>query len=831
MRNELNKRLLQCRHITNHAEPYVWRLHLTLDEFQNLDQCIRDSISQHQGSHSHLISVEYSLILITYLAEWYKRKYQANYTNTTDKAVELTSQELKQLWHYSGINTDIYVYRTDSGINLWLYSIYVLGGLAIQHELGRNDNGKFLKALCRIYHGDEYSLENIDEENRAIAFRHSIFKKHSLYEYLREMLSGTFSDNDKQVQSLLTNIRKANDEVLKSKFRFEWIVTYNSFTATMCRRLRVWLNPEEVGAGLHQYLKFDRIHLWGIVEPQKLKLLHFSIRWMNGEKVVADIDKKKPLISYSNTGDDNGFVSWGVTRFAVFKAIPSRAFTHFQIIAFDDSGNEYLAQQENATEWMQLWRIDPWTDEWSSRQSAQHQTAVLFNDTWYTDVEPDGRKAFYNKNQGNSNEWNFCYISSSITLYNKVGKEITLYNRIGYDQIYTELYKDTICYLDGGLVSYIIEDEEEGSIEERLPLIFKREDIRVRFFATKDAIENAEVQGDSLVDELEFRLDSGRYILWNENNTPDFGIVFLRICVKGIVHRMKVLYLQGNIVRDFNNCAINYFTMDGEARYYQDIIAMDKTPLAPFVPIQIGNIRVQVFRPTLIKEIYLDGSIHGYHCNLGHKVIPYILKNRIKIVDFSERGYHIFECKNLKSIYPHIGSNDNAAIACWENGDEWEASLLNENAPKWLHVNFGKPYNKSDDKDKFLLWSIYKDEEPKEIDCETFQKGDIIFQNMATLDEDFTYISPHPRPLNPFNGKKIESIELKCFEIASHYQVYFIVFQPLRKIGSEKDVEEKLLRPLLNKRDGKLTELDIENLIRFADEFQLSLEEVGLNIE
>lgn len=60
----------------------------------------------------------------------------------------------------------------------------------MSHELGRRDNGRFLKALCRLFHGEGYTLENLDDENRAVAFRQSIAREHSLYEYLKEILDG-----------------------------------------------------------------------------------------------------------------------------------------------------------------------------------------------------------------------------------------------------------------------------------------------------------------------------------------------------------------------------------------------------------------------------------------------------------------------------------------------------------------------------------------------------------------------------------------------------------------------------------------------------------------
>lgn len=88
------------------------------------------------------------------MAEWYKRKYQSGNRNQL-----IENLDLETLWTNSGISKKRHLYQDDSGQKRWLYSIYVLGGLAIQHELNRHDKMKFLKGLCRIYHGENYTLK------------------------------------------------------------------------------------------------------------------------------------------------------------------------------------------------------------------------------------------------------------------------------------------------------------------------------------------------------------------------------------------------------------------------------------------------------------------------------------------------------------------------------------------------------------------------------------------------------------------------------------------------------------------------------------------------
>ena len=164
------------------SKPYVWLLKLSEADFNELEVCLNDIASA--NGFSALVSPQYAVETTIYIAEWYKRKYQSGNSNPLVEKLDL-----EVLWTNAGINQKLYLYHDDKGDKRWLYSIYVLGGLAIKHELGRNDNLRFLKGLCRLYHGEDYTLENLDEASRAIAFRESIKRCHSLYEYMQEILN------------------------------------------------------------------------------------------------------------------------------------------------------------------------------------------------------------------------------------------------------------------------------------------------------------------------------------------------------------------------------------------------------------------------------------------------------------------------------------------------------------------------------------------------------------------------------------------------------------------------------------------------------------------
>ena len=343
---------------------------------------------------------------------------------------------------------------------------------------------KFLKGLCRIYHGENYTLENLDEASRAAAFR-SIKRQHSLYEYMKEILNGEmpFHEDDlkdaaSDVNRFVATIKAANDEILKIKFRFEWQVIFSPDYTYMTRRLNLWLKPEEVGGGLHQYLRYDRVHLWGVPNPEKQLHLFIYIRFKRGDEVIEPSTMDNPIITYLNHSV-NDFVAFGVEKGVQIKNIPTSRFDKIEIVVKDDEGNEYLAQTQNTTEYIQLWRQGDYGEAWTSTQNTQKETALLFSYRCKlkdeTIAENVYRKRFRDQKFGTTETWNWIYIYDCVSFLDEQGKEINLYNRIGYDQVTTRLYTDTIRYVGGGKVKHYYINKPNISDEyevDELPLIF-----------------------------------------------------------------------------------------------------------------------------------------------------------------------------------------------------------------------------------------------------------------------------------------------------------------------------------------------------------------------
>ena len=68
------------------GRPYVWELRLSAEDFNALEQKLKESISSHNNDHRHLICEEFALYVVIYLAEWYKRFYKGREILDENKA-------------------------------------------------------------------------------------------------------------------------------------------------------------------------------------------------------------------------------------------------------------------------------------------------------------------------------------------------------------------------------------------------------------------------------------------------------------------------------------------------------------------------------------------------------------------------------------------------------------------------------------------------------------------------------------------------------------------------------------------------------------------------
>lgn len=468
------------------------------------------------------------------------------------------------------------------------------------------------------------------------------------------------------------------------------------------------------------------------------------------------------------------------------------------------------------------------------------------------------RKRFRDQKFGTTETWNWIYIYDCVSFLDDQGKEINLYNRIGYDQVTTRLYTDTIRYVGGGKVKHYYIDDPDISDEyevDELPLIFGWEDVIVRHFATKDDILHAQPEEETEAEMIEYKQENGRYTEWTKMDEPPYGEVTLRATIKGKPLLFTVVYLPrmekaSPIKRDFESTLIRYKNVDGTEAELQDEIPMDGNPLSPTLPVRYGEgesyYEVDVYRPTLLKEVMLDGKIIEYLNDEEKLNLPYIFKDRVQLNDFSEKGYQAYECRNLRSIYsqdfinisgnPSVGE---AALNAWRNDNHYVGKLLDAMALESLVVCFGNDQEHSSWKDEqALYWNYDEKTEPEPInpdeDADSKSTG-VIFQDISTTENLQCNlgmdIDNDPWAWEDIDESVTESL-LKCFEVANHYGTYFFLMKPLRDMDMDKDkIVSEIYEPLLEKRNGTLTPEDKQGLLRFAEESGFDWQEFNIHID
>lgn len=824
MNNSLEEKIARL----NLAKPWVWELGLTKDDFVILENILSEKF-KFSKCHDSNQNQKTALCIIVYLALWYQFYYESGNTNNV---LNLDSGDLERIWKASGINIDLYVYKDDNGNRRWLYSIYVLGGLAINHELQRNDNGRFLRGLCRIYHGEDYSLDNIDDDARATAFKESIKNQHSLYHYIKSVLNNEI-DN-----SLAQAIRSANEEVYRDKFSLEWAVITQNNSDIMHPIIRLRQNPEEVGEGLHQYLRYDRVLLWGIDSPHKIRNLSLSVCYKVDECIVKDSDFSNPLVVWSNTGDENsGFISWAIKKLVENRNVPVSFFDSVELHVMANE-RDVVIQKFPCEKYIQLWREGPYSDKWLSRNSLQSETALLFKSPYrLKDRDDSVKKCFVDNNGDTSDDWRWIYIHDKVTIVDDKGDEKSFYNRIGYNQITTRLYENLIRYHDGGFIRHRFwvdpEVDSEMSVE-YLPVIWSRDDILAYHFDVKK--NDVLVPSMQEIETIEFKKENGRFAKWDSLHKPLYGVVTLRVTIKGRAENMRVVYLKSldtgePLVRDIDNNNICYYE-----KIIHDDIEINGVPINPVITLRLGEendyFELDVWRPTDVKEIIMDGVVVCYsHENVK---LPYVLKDEVVYDDFGSHGYQRYDCANLGSIYLHLSNLAFSHMKAWEDGKVFPAVELDSNAPESLKIVFGNKKDDSTGKDdvKFYYWDYDKDNDP--VETKYNQKADkntVVFQSLEKVDGRLTNHYPDVKPF-PFGYRKLKErmSYVDCFETAVKHRLYFFMFEPFNKLENPEEFKKKIYESLMLSRNNELTKSDRRGLLRLADEFKFDWEDLGVSL-
>lgn len=854
LRNCLSSKIDSFKSMIAEGRPYVWALRLSLSEFEALENAIKKSVNSHSGDHKHLICDDFAPSLVVYYAEWYKRYYKGADVADEHKTVVLNSVELEKLFDLAHIDKKTFVYNAsknpDKTSFRWLESLQVLGGLAIQAELKRDEEtDTLLKSLCKIFHGEDLDLNDLNDRNRAVAFQQSIKRQHSLYEYLDCILDkrkdypfakSDITDKNSDVHLLIDKILEADRGAKKDKFDFEWIVSYSPSHSQMVRRLKVKLKPELIGGGLKQYIGYDRMKsTWDIEHPEEIGRLSFSIRFKNGGHCVQEASFAEPLFQYHNTGHEKtGFSAINMIDEAVCTDVPIKRFDTVEL-AMKYNDVIKTVQTLEVKDYIQLYKLAKTTNEWSSRRNAQAPTAVVFSSAYRLADEYSGLPvvfAHFRNHEDCGEDFCWCVINDKVVLVDHDGNEVLppFFNRNGLYQVVTKRYLDTIKYQENLYAIYEYKDLDEDDDElltDTMPVLFGRDGLMVLHFAS-----GASREGNPIASyDLEWQQTNGRYIDWN-NTQPEQGPVRLRITVKGIVFNYKVYYVPFSsteaapapIWRDFEHTRI-CTAIEG----VKDIQDEFKRELANKEPdtkrLKIGpdnsHILVDVYRPVILRELSQKGTtdnesrIISYGGKDEDIHLPLINCEQFSIRDFSEKGVREYQFKSHSEVYYSFPTFDRPGMAETVYTQEIPASKLSLDIPlSYLKIYISRAM---DNPTGLYAWD-YKGAPEPVTNLNSLQGDGIVFQSLKDNDSPRDYCMPKiKKATGGWGGKKasVTISALDCFETVSEHKVYYFLFEPLVKSVSSGTVISDILLPLMRKRGYCLSDKDRNELYRFAVEF------------
>ena len=858
----LPKQQQQLRTLISKGRPYVWELRLSLEQYYTLETALDKSIASHSDDYHHLLCKDFAIVLVMYLAEWYKRFYKGTDTMDENKVISLNTEELKKLYQLAGIDANTFVYNasknSDKTSFRWLESLQVLGGLAVQAELKRDQSDALLPQLCKIFHGEEIELSDLRDRNRAVAFQESIARQHSLYEYLDCILSkdreAPFAKEDLNreetcIPQLLSRILEADEEAKKDKFDFEWVIAYTASRNQMVRHLRVKLKPEEIGGGKRQYIGYDRLQrpAWGIDHPEEVGRIRFYLRFKNEGRYVQKVDEtEEPLFKYDNTGSDRtGFLSVNKIDENTYTNIPVQHFDKVEMVmkysetqADGASKNFTRVVQELAVkDYMQVYALPKTSNKFSTRKNAQAATAVIYSSAYHL-AEPYKElptvSAHFRNGDAQSEDYNWCPINDKVILIGPDGKEVSppFFNRNGLYQVLTKKYLKTIKYQDNVFVIYRYIDtdyDEEEMQEDSLPVLFGRSGLEVRHYATGSAKE-----GEPVTDyDLEW-LKGSRYVDWKDEE-PEQGAIRLRVTVKGIVFKPRVYYVpftpsstgQQPIWRDFEHMRICTM-LDGVDDIQDSFEKLLDVREPSTKQLKIGNDRAQilvdVYRPIIMRELsqkdqHGQSHIVGYAGKDEDLYIPLITCDQFSVRDFSEMGVKEYAIEKSNRMYYGFPTFNDPNLSTDNYKLELPASMLTEALPlDYLKIYLSKAIDAPTD---LYAWN-YKTRPVPVANSRALSEDGIVFQSLKDNPSPRHYALPYiKRALSGWGGKKsqIAVDALYCFETVAEHGVYYFLFNPLIKtVKAGKQIGEIFL-PLVKKRGYQLTDADVKALYQLAVEF------------
>ncbi len=827
---------------------FIWQKRISLAQYEKIKAGL---IALRLENKNAKFIRRYAFFIVVFLAEWFKREYDGYQNERGLSIIGINSQHSERIWESSKVPNS---YLINSGVNEWLFSIYVLGGFPISYIKRVRRFDTLFNRIWTHRQGDDIDEQILEEFSNSFDTNNSVYQESmnrggSLFAYIEALLDDIIplSEDDKRIEpyksycEMLSEGKRACYSNYLSCF---WSIYTDEHSEDVDTYISVKIGNKKNKC----YIPCDCVMHWNVGS----NLNEFVL----GLETNTGI-KSKQTIRFSK--ESKYYVGWG-DHTSLSMIFDIRNTTSIKVLLYDTTdvdreNGKQIVEPFNFPEKCQFYRTNtPY--KWSSSTNTSAPSAVLFNINRFQIIDGKEHSCYLVRATNNKNGWMWARIHDVVTLIDvETEQECTYNDKQGILSV-TFAKQKGICYNDNGEVQHVSIHEDGACVIESIPLMLGINGIKqVKLHPFE---ENAKVQKISNY-ELYFKQKGWNYEELNSRNIPEFGIIQLKIKYKDYKPVIKKCFFvpqQDILKRKLETKKIS-FTMGGvdiwkpvDDDYVKDsgLLIYESGEYdhnADTIPFRIGTetdyIVIDVYRADNCHEISfkdINGNVHVIKKSTIVE-IPLIIKNRfsVRIIDENgvrrtEPGQHVLLNNNFI-----VGNHRFNFVFKDDISEGIRYYLYTSKNVTGLSRNILKVSANHKNNYQFYYWTGEAKEQPIKletsydeatghleipINCLNDRNKGIVFQSLKdTIPPNYVYPYYPPESTWTYLASRSASDDeiIQSMRIAKEHNVYFSQFYPLQALFIRYDNGEELVRIGLKYLQRHNKKEDILSLHRFASEF------------
>jgi len=827
---------------------FIWQKRISLAKYEKIKEGL---IALHLEEKNAKFIRRYAFYIVVFLAEWFKREYDGYQNERGLSMIGINSQQSKRIWEDAKLPNS---YLINSGVNEWLFSIYVLGGFPISYIRRVRRFDTLFNSIWTLRQGDDIDDEILEDISNSFDTNNSVYQESmkrggSLFAYIEDLLDDEIplSEDDRQIEPykyFCEMLSEGKRTCYNNYLSCSWSIYTDEISEDIDAYINVKIGPKKNRC----YIPYDCILQWNI--GSEIKEFVLGLETDTGTK-------SEQTIRFSKEG--KYYVGWGdYTSLSMLFDI--RNTTSIKVLLYDatdidrENGKAILEPFIFPDKCQFYKSSSPY--RWSSLTNTSAPSGILFNINRFQIIDGKENSRYLVRAINDDNGWMWVRIHDVVTLIDIETEKEYIYNSKQGVLSITFAKQKGISYNDNGEVQHVSMNEDGTFIIETIPLMLGVNGIKQVKLHPFEANMKAQKVTNY---EVEFKQSGWNYEKLTSRNVPEYGIIHLKIKHKDYKPVIKKCYFvpQQDILKRKLEAKRIVFTMAGidiwkpeNDEYIKDSGALiydndEYDHSSDTIPFRIGTktdyIVLDVYRADNCREISfrdLNGNLHVIKKS-GKVEIPLIIKNRfsVRIIDENgvrraEPGAHVLLNNDFIS-----GNHNLRYIYKDDTDEEIRYYLYTSKSVAGLNRSILRISPKHKNNYQFYYWSGNAKEQPVKLettyqedsehleiplDCLNNQGKGIVFQSLKdAIPPNYVYPYYPSQSVWTYLVSRTASDEeiIQSLRIAKEHNVYFSQFYPLYTLFNRYDNGRELVRiglkylQLYNKID------DILSLHRFASEF------------